>query len=249
MADDTRSAKPPAKPKPDHSALETDAANFWLARGSIAVIAGLQLLIVNTNSTFGPRWLAPAVEIAMLIPLSVATSWTRDQARGPKDDHNLHKVGRYRRTVRMFALLLTCAVMLVNLLAFAFVIRELLQGSKGPSGKSLLIDAMNIWFTNILIFALFYWNIDHNSPSSRGLDPDAPPDFLFPQMTGEGDKDPGWTPGFVDYLYLSFTNATAFSPTDTMPLSPRSKLLMALEAMVSLLTVGLVAARAVNILN
>ena len=82
----------------------------------------------------------------------------------------------------------------------------------------------------------------------KGIGEARPPDFLFPQMLGAGDGDPNWTPGFIDYLYVSFTNATAFSPTDTMPLSPGSKLLMAMEAFVSLLTVGLVAARAVNIL-
>ena len=242
-------ADPAANPRQDHSALETDAANFWLARASIAVIAGLQLLIINAGAVAGPRWLAPAFEIAMLIPLSIATSWTRNQSKAGSGDHHRIKIGRYRRNVRAFALVLTCAVMLINLFAFASVIRELLQGSNGPSGQSLLIDAMNIWFTNILIFALFFWNIDSNSPSSRGLVPDARPDFLFPQMTGSGDNDPDWTPGFVDYLYLSFTNATAFSPTDTMPLTPRVKALMTVEAMVSLITVGLVAARAVNILK
>ena len=249
MAGDAESAKPQAKPKQDHSALETDAGDFWLARGSIVLIAGLQLLFVNSDLNVGPRWLAPVFETAMLIPLSIATAWTRNQARQATQDHHVLAVGRYRQTIRAFALLLTVALLLINFASFFLVIRALLHGSKGPSGQSLLLDAMNIWFTNIVIFALMYWNIDQNSPSARGLDPNAAPDFLFPQMTGTGDNDPDWTPGFVDYLYLSFTNATAFSPTDTMPLSPRSKLLMALEALVSLVTVTLVAARAVNILS
>ena len=235
--------------KSAHSSLETDAADFWLARGSIVVIAGLQLLFLNNDLTVGPRWLAPAIEIAMLVPLSIATAWTRNQVRVATADRHFLAIGRSRRVIRVFALLLNVAVLLINFASFFLVIRALLHGARGPSGQSLLLDAMNIWFTNIVIFALLYWNIDHNSPSARGLDPAAPPDFLFPQMAGTGDEDPDWTPGFVDYLYVSFTNATAFSPTDTMPLSPRSKLLMALEALVSLITVGLVAARAVNILN
>ena len=185
----------------------------------------------------------------MLIPLSIATAWTRNQVRQATHDHHFLAISRYRRTIRVFALLLTVAVLAINIASFFLVIRALLHGGKGPSGQSLLLDAMNIWFTNIVIFALLYWNIDQNSPSARGLRPDAVPDFLFPQMTGTGDDDPDWTPGFVDYLYVAFTNATAFSPTDTMPLSPRSKLLMALQALVSLITVGLVAARAVNILS
>ena len=251
MAGDTKTGSPSGKgsAKQDHSSLETDAADFWLARASIALIAGLQLLFLSKGLSVGPRWLAPACELSMLVPLSIATAWTRGQAREAEQPDHVKAISRYRTTIRLFALLLTVGVLAINLAEFSLVVRALLHGSKGPSGQSLLIDAMNIWFTNIVIFALFYWNIDHNSPSSRGLDPDAPPDFLFPQMQGTGDGDPDWTPGFIDYLYVSFTNATAFSPTDTMPLSPRSKLLMALEAMVSLITVGLVAARAVNILS
>ena len=244
---------PPSKEsqglKEAHSSLETDAADFWLARGSIVVIAGLQLLFLNGGVSLGPKWLAPAFELTMLIPLSAATAWTRNQNRAATAPHHFLAIGRYRSTIRVFALLLTVAILAINLVEFAAVVRALLKGGKGPSGQSLLVDAMNIWFTNIVIFALFYWNIDQNSPASRGLKAKMVPDFLFPQMGGTGDNDPDWTPGFVDYLYVSFTNATAFSPTDTMPLSPRSKLLMALEALVSLITVGLVAARAVNILS
>ena len=249
-ADET--SQPPVHPqalKSAHSSLETDAADFWLARASIVVIAALQLLFLNAGLSLGPKWLAPAFEMTMLIPLSAASAWTRNQARVATAPHHFLAVGRHRSTIRVFALTLTVAILAINLAEFVAVVRALLHGGKQTNGQSLLIDAMNIWFTNIVIFALIYWNIDHNSPSARGLDPDAPPDFLFPQMGGTGDNDPDWTPGFVDYLYVSFTNATAFSPTDTMPLSPRSKLLMALEALVSLVTVGLVAARAVNILS
>ncbi len=232
-----------------HSSLETDAADFWLARGSIVLIAVLQYLFLNANIALGPRWMAPAFELAMLVPLSAASAWTRSQARVASEHSHFAAVARHRRAIRIFALLLNVVILAINLVEFLAVVRALLKPGETPSGQSLLIDAMNIWFTNIVIFALMYWNIDHNSPSARGLEPDAAPDFLFPQMQGTGDNDPDWTPGFVDYLYVSFTNATAFSPTDTMPLSPRSKLLMSLEALVSLLTVGLVAARAVNILK
>jgi len=256
VADATDAAKASSATSPDphslqsaHSSLETDAGDFWLARGSILVVAGLQLLFVNNDLTLGPRWLAPAFETAMLIPLSIATAWTRNRVRMATEDHHRVAIGRYRQTIRVFALLLNLIVLAINFASFFLVIKALLHGARGPSGQSLLLDAMNIWFTNIVIFALLYWNIDQNSPSARGLNPNAVPDFLFPQMGGTGDNDPDWMPGFVDYLYVSFTNATAFSPTDTMPLSPRSKLLMALEALVSLVTVGLVAARAVNILT
>jgi hypothetical protein len=230
-----------------HLTLQTHALDFWLARGAVALIAVLQLLFVNNNLIFGPRWLAPAFELTMLIPLSLATIWTQGKARQAHADHHWHVICRHRKAIRRFALLLTAIVMMLNFYALISVTRELLGGAKG--GQSLLLDALNIWFTNIVVFALWFWNIDRGGPARLGLHDDARPDFLFPQMMGSGDQDPAWSPGFIDYFYVSFTNATAFSPTDTMPLSAQSKLLMAAEASISLLTVGLVAARAVNILT
>jgi hypothetical protein len=227
----------------------THALDFWLARGAIALIAGLQLLFVNKHLTIGPRWVAPAFEIAMLIPLSAATAWTQQRERVASEDHHWRAIRRHRRLIRGLAVLLTLVVMAINFTALIAVTRALLQGGRGPSGQSLLLDALNIWFTNVVIFALWFWNLDLGGPAARGLTDRTAPDFLFPQMLGGGDQDPGWTPGFLDYFYVSFTNATAFSPTDTMPLSVRAKMLMALQAFISLLTVGLVAARAVNILT
>ena len=113
----------------------------------------------------------------------------------------------------------------------------------------MLVDALNIWVTNIIIYALWYWNIDRGGPPRSGFSDSVAADFLFPQMTLSTPRAANWAPGFIDYLYLSFTNATAFSPTDTMPLTARAKILMTVEAIVSLLTVVLVAARAVNILT
>lgn len=231
----------------DHLTLQTHAFDFWLARGSIVMIAGLQLLFINDNLTIGPRWSAPAFEIAMLVPLSIATAWTQRRVKHATSDHHWHQICQYRKAIRGVAILLTVVIMAINFDALISVMRALLHGAKG--GQSLLLDALNIWFTNVVIFALWFWNIDRGGPAVRGLHPTRARDFLFPQMLGTGDEDPTWTPGFIDYFYVSFTNATAFSPTDTMPLSARSKLLMTIEASVSLLTVGLVAARAVNILT
>lgn len=229
--------------------LQTHALDFWLARAAIALTACLNLFLVN-KLTSGPWWLAPAVEIAMLIPLSVATAWTHGRIRTATTDHHWSLIHRHRRIIRIMALVLTAVVTMINFEALFAVTRALLHGAKGSSGQSLLLDALNIWFTNVVIFALWFWNLDRGGPAMRGLVAAGTADFLFPQMMGtypSGDTK-NWTPGFIDYFYLSFTNATAFSPTDTMPLSPRSKLLMLIEASVSLATVGLVAARAVNIL-
>jgi hypothetical protein len=235
---------PPKHPRP-----LTHPSDVWLARGAILLIAGLQLLFVNGHLTFGPRWEAPAFEIAMLLPLSVATAWHQQRTRVAVEEHHWQAIARHGRWIRGLSLALTVVVMAINFEALVSVMTALLHGAKGPTGQSLLLDALNIWFTNVVIFALWYWTIDRGGPFARDLGAASHPDFLFPQMLGESDETPGWTPGFFDYLYVSFTNATAFSPTDTLPLSVRAKMLMALEAFASLLTVGLVAARAVNILS
>lgn len=182
----------------------------------------------------------------MLLPLSIATAWNQGKARHAEGDSHWHIVCQNRRVIRYFALLLTAIVMIANINALISVTRELLKGARG--GQSILIDALNIWLTNVIVFALWFWNVDRGGPARIGLHDDERPDFLFPQMMTSGDKDPKWSPGFIDYFYVSFTNATAFSPTDTMPLSAQSKILMTIEASISLLTIGLVAARAVNVL-
>lgn len=233
---------------PQKHVLQSHASDFWLARGAIALTAVMNFALVN-KLTFAPYWLAPMLELAMLVPLSVATAWTQIQVKTATTDHHWGAILRNRRWIRGAALLLTFFVTVVNFEALFAVIRALLHGAKGPTGASLLVDALNIWFTNVVIFALWFWNLDRGGPATRGLPSAGPADLLFPQMIRPSDEgEEPRTPGFVDYLFVSFTNATAFSPTDTMPLSPRIKLLFMLEAAVSLATVGLVAARAVNVL-
>ena len=111
--------------------------------------------------------------------------------------------------------------------------------------------ALPIWLTNVLVFGLAYWELDRGGPLGRAGARAAPasPDLWFPQDADPRSAAPGWRPVFADYLFVSLTSSTAFSPTDTMPLTPRAKLLMGLQSLVSLLTIGLVAARAVNILG
>jgi hypothetical protein len=146
------------------------------------------------------------------------------------------------------AAILTALVTVANTASLAALVHALFKGKAG-SGPTLLIDALNIWGTNVIIFALWFWTTDRGGAALRGHPSARDPDFLFPQMTlGSGEAQAPFVPGFVDYLFLAFTNATAFSPTDTLPLTPRAKLLMMAEALISLLTVALVAARAVNIL-
>jgi len=229
-----------------HRVVHTQAADFWMARFAIFLIAVLQLLLVNDFALWS-RWLGPAVELLLLVPLSVATAWTQKKARHASTDAHFHLVASGRRQIRRVALGLTVLVTLVNFVALYFLIKALLAGHAG-SGQTLLIDAMNIWCTNIIAFALWFWSIDRGGPANRGITSRQDPDLLFPQMSLSDPRYRNWSPGFIDYVFVAFTNATAFSPTDTMPLSPRAKLLSMAEAGVSLLTLALVAARAVNIL-
>lgn len=223
--------------------------DFWLARSSVLVIAGLQALMINDLSV-GPRWLAPAIELLLLVPLSVATAWTQANARQAVTDEHWRRIARERLAIRGFALIMTAVITLINFGALADLVHALLAGKATKVGQTLLLDAVNIWSTNVIIFALWFWSIDRGGPASRGIVADGRDDFLFPQMTMPSSPDvQDWEPGFVDYLYLAFTNATAFSPTDTLPLTARVKMLMMLESIVSLLTIALVAARAVNILS
>jgi hypothetical protein len=116
-------------------------------------------------------------------------------------------------------------------------------------GADLMDGGLVIWFTNLVLFTVWYWELDRGGPLAQTDDrPVLAPDFLFPQMTDRRYAAPGWKPSFEDYLYVSLTNQAAFSPTDTMPLRLRVKLLMGIQGVASLVTVGIIVARAVNIL-
>lgn len=227
-------------------AIHTHALDFWMARATVLVIVVLQLWL-GGPVTVGPVWLAPAIEIVLLVPLSVATAWAQDLAVKACAEHHWHLIAKRRRAVRGLAVVLTGVITAINSLSLLKVTHALLGGHAGTNGKELLFDALKIWVINIAAFALWYWTLDRGGPAARGLTRRCKPDFLFAQATIEEPGEP-WSPGFVDYLFLAFTNATAFSPTDTLPLSRRAKLLMMVQSGISLLTIALVAARAVNIL-
>jgi uncharacterized membrane protein len=172
-----------------------------------------------------------APELLLLAPLA----WQRPRRR-------LEQMG-HRRTV---ALSLLAVVSLANVLLLVAVIASLIRGNE-TSGAQLLLKAITVWTTNVVAFGLWYWAFDRGGPVRR-LEPDPlPPDFQFPQMENPQLAAPGWQPELIDYLYVSFTNSIAFSPTDAMPLSRWAKLLMLSESAISCITVLLVTARAVNI--
>ena len=204
---------------------------FWPVQLTVIGAIGLQLLL-PPRLTVGPTWLLPSLEGALLIGLSFAS---------PRELEHEHPV---RRGV---ALGMTALVSFANIWSLYQLIHFLLHHTVN-GGRQLIIAGMLIWLTNFFIFALWYWELDRGGPGKRAAGHDEPPDFLFPQMTDDTIEPIDWRPQFIDYAYVSLTNATAFSPTDTMPLTPMAKTIMGIQSLVSLVTLGLVVSRAVNIL-
>jgi len=202
---------------------------------SIAVLVALALyLTLPPHLTLGPSWLMPVLVLALLIPLVAA---------GPL------RAGQRSRMWRAAGITVIAIVNAANIASLALLVRTLVTPGNKEGGWPLLVSAAAIWLTNILVFGLWFWELDRGGPQARLNASERNADFQFPQMVTPGCAPRGWKPWFADYLYLAFTNSTAFSPADTMPLTTWAKVLMTIEALISLLTIALVAARAVNILQ
>jgi len=200
---------------------------------SLALLGAIALyLFLPQNLTLGPRWVVPALELGLLIPLTLGSPYRH---------------GEEPKIARVASIVLTGLVSAANFVTLALLLRYMLQGGKA-TGVQLAFSAIMIWVTNVVAFGLWYWEFDAGGPAERMTDYPRGTDFLFPQLTAH-ELGKGWVPSFFDYFYVSFTNSTAFSPTDTMPLSVWTKVLMTLQAGAALTTVVLVAARAVNILG
>jgi hypothetical protein len=203
---------------------------------SLAVVAVLVLqLIVPTEIATLPRWIMPALGAALLVPLVWA---------------NPFHLRRDEPWLRWVELVLLAVLVLVNALYLGGLIFYLGSGDAN-NGMVLVKAALLIWVTNVVAFAVWYWEVDRGGPFARAPEHDRETeraDLLFPQMTVDLPGWERWLPGFTDYLFVAFTAATAFSPTDTMPLTARVKTLMGIQSAVSLLTIAVIAARAVNVL-
>jgi uncharacterized membrane protein len=147
---------------------------------------------------------------------------------------------------RLTAVILLAVVAVANAISLLLLIHDIVDKS-GVGSRVLLGGGAGIWITNALVFGHLFWELDRGGPADRANAVNTRTDLLFPQMTDE-ELAHDWEPIFFDYQYVSFTNSTAFSPTDTMPLTRRMKALFAGQSMISLITVGLIIARAVNIL-
>jgi uncharacterized membrane protein len=212
----------------------------WEAAPAVLAVIVLQLCLALVSmerdwKLWMFHWWVWTVAVVPEAILLVSLAW--DSAR-----RFLERIG-HRRNV---ALALLAVISLDTAVALVALIASLVEG-KEASGAQLLLKGITIWGTNVMTYALWFWGIDRGGPVRRGQPNPPPPDFQFPQMENPGLAAPGWYPQLFDYVYVSFTNSIAFSPTDAMPLTRRTKLLMLSESAVSALTILLVAARAVNI--
>lgn len=215
----------------EHAASALRREPFWQAQ-AVLCTAVILYLALPSKLVEGPAWLMPVAEL-----LLVGGLWL-DRPRRTRCE-----AARERRIV----LALLALVALSNFASLELLVHYLLRGGKA-GGHQLLLSSIVIWLTNVAVFALIFWQLDRGGPDRRSRREEKPADFLFAQMT-DAELVRDWHPTFIDYLYTSYTNATAFSPTDTLPLTSKAKLLMMSQSTVSLITLALVAARAVNILS
>ena len=212
-------------PKREPGAQIVSAWQFSLATAAALLIGALYLLLPDTLLV-GPRWLLLVIEVALLLPPVLA---------------RLSNSHLSLRVSRGFAYALLAALTLELILSLAKLVTNL----SSLSPRLLLLPGILLWGANVLIFASWYWETDGDGPVSRHHAGHQAADFQFPQQ--QGGNTHGWRPGFVDYLFLAFCTATALSPADTVPLSRRAKLLMMVEAVISMVVIILLLARFVNI--
>ena len=229
-----RRGSPPGSPVSGPGIARAGAEKRWPMAFTLVLAIAVPLLLPPRFS-LGPSWAVPAVEATLLVAI-VAID------RGRID----------RRSTAGRALSLGLVAVLVADAAGVTgrLVVDLVEG--GPetnSAADLLQTGFLVWFYTILAFAFVYWVLDGGGPESRFLAPPQFPDLAFPGQLNPQVSPPGWRPEFFDYLYLGFTDATAFSPTDVMPLARWAKFAMTVQAVTSLMILGLVIARAVNILR
>jgi hypothetical protein len=210
---------------------------------AIAIVVAIALYTLLPNRLLiGPRFVVPTLEVLVFIPIVGA---------------NPRRLTKQNLMLRRLDIVLLLLIAASNATALVLLIHRMVSGGSA-GGATLLLAAGQIWLTNVLVFALAYWTLDRGGPVSRTqiARPRLPAaDFRFPQdedhdaineVAKRSSARSGWTPAFVDYFYVSVTNSSAFSPTDTMPLSTRAKLLMALESVSGLTMSVLVIAYAVG---
>ncbi len=224
--------------RPQNNAYQDDNQPRWPAVIGLLGAAGL-FLVLPQELSFGPRWLPAVIVSVLLVPTFIARL---------QGHHNLNRVlGLTVAGIETFFLIASLIKLIYSLLHPHHGMAE--------APERLLLSAGALWFTNVLVFALWYWHLDAGGPHQRDRATRYAPDsFLFPQMTMSDQKlaESGmadWSPGFMDYLFLAFNTSTALSPADTAVLSRWAKLLMMIQATISLTVIAVLAARAINTLS
>jgi uncharacterized membrane protein len=202
---------------------------------TIAVLTAIGLMLALPQRVANhPRWVLPGLAVLLLVGVFVAKS---------------ARLERRSRVLRIASLSLIAVMSLSNSASAARLILDLVRAEGIRDPTQLLLTGGAIWLTNVIVFGLWYWEFDRGGPVERAAGTQPYPDFVFPQMMSPELAPVEWEPGFVDYLYVSFTNAMAFSPTDVMPMTRWAKLTMLTQSLISVITLVLVIARAVNILK
>jgi hypothetical protein len=212
----------------------TDGEARWQVAVSVAVAIALQIAVPGRLAVFRPVWILPALQGVLFIALAVA---------------NPGRINRESAALRTLGLALAALISFANAWSVVSLTAGLVRGTEGGNAGPLLVTGGVIWLTNVIVFGLWYWEFDRGGPAARALGLRQYTDFQFPQMATPDAAPPDWEPAFADYLYLAFTNASAFSPTDVMPLSRWAKLAMTIQSVISIVTIALIVARAVNILK
>ncbi len=192
----------------------------WPAALAVLVAIVLQLRLPE-NLSVGPSYVVPALALVLLVPLIIT---------------NPHRFTPQTRDLRVVSIALIAAMNAGNVTSLLLLLRRLVNGTK-VDGRSLMLSAVEVWLTSVIVFALWLWEIDRGGPIARSRCTFIDPDLLFPQMSDPSLASRPWTTPTFDYLYVSLTNSTAFSPTDTMPLRTRTKLLMGAQSLASLATI------------
>ena len=199
----------------------------WSFLGAVLIVGGL-FSILSKNLTIGPSWVLLVIVVFLSVPLLLTVY-----------------LGQHAWT-RILSLTMIGVLTLGLLSSVIFLVDSLFHHFE--NGLILFRDALALWSSNVVMFAVWYWEIDQGGPLRRHVNPMQPLDFLFPQNTVEGELWSNWKPSFIDYLFLAFNTSTAFSPTDTLVMSRRAKVLMITQSSISLVILAVLAARAINII-
>ncbi len=201
--------------------------------GAVLVSVALQLSLPDRH-VLSPSVLFPSVEVLLLVVLVVG-----DPGR----------IDRHSPVLNRLTAALVIVMTVDNLAGVAELVRGILDGSDRDNGPVLLATGGALWVTNVIAFSLWFWLLDRGGPAARALGRPLAAAFAFPENATPELAPPNWWPQYPDYLYLAFTNSTALSPTDTMPLTRWAKMLMLVQSSISLVIAVMIVARAVNILN